>query len=65
MADGFFDAAQLIEMVADVDDVEAAPLIGAHGAEEKVGGHPLRAEALAAAVDERVHLIDLLAEKLS
>ncbi len=59
-ADRLLDAAQLPKMVADVDDVEATPLVRAHRAEEEVGGHPLRAKALSAAVDESVHPIDLL-----
>jgi hypothetical protein len=63
-ADRFFDAPQLVEMMADVDDVEAAPLIGAQRAEDEMGGNALEAEAVAAAVDERVHPVDFLAEKL-
>jgi hypothetical protein len=51
-------------MMADVDDVEAAPLIGAQGTEDKMGGDALQAEAVAALIDERVHLVDFLAEKL-
>jgi hypothetical protein len=61
LADGRFDAAQLVQMMAHVDDVEAAPLIGAKGTEEVVGGDSLETEALAALVEERIHLIDLLA----
>jgi hypothetical protein len=63
-ADGFFKAPQLVKMMADVDDVEAAPLIGTQRTEDKMGGDALQAEAMAAAVQEGVHLIDFLAEKL-
>jgi len=41
----FFEAPQLVKMMADVDDVEPAPLIGAQGTEDKMGAMPLQAEA--------------------
>ena len=36
LADSMLDAAQLPEMVADVNHVEAAPLVGAQGPEDEV-----------------------------
>ena len=64
MADCRLDAAELVEVMADVNDVEAAPLIGTEGSEDKVGGDTLGAEAVAAGADEGIHLLDLLAEKV-
>ncbi len=55
---------QLAEVVSQMDDVEATPLIGAERAEDEVSGNPLQAEAFAAAVEERVHLIDFVAEQV-
>jgi len=56
------DAAELLQVVAKVDDVEAAPLVGAQRSEEEVGGGALHAEAVTAVVEEMVHPIHLLAE---
>jgi hypothetical protein len=59
-----FDAPHLVKMMADVDDVEATPLIGAQRAKDEMGGDALQAEAVAAAVNENVHLVDFLAEEI-
>jgi hypothetical protein len=64
LADRLPKAAELAEVVAQVDDVEAPPLIRAQGTEHKVGGDALQAEVLAALVEESVHLVNLLAEKI-
>ena len=64
LADSVLEAAELTEMVAQVNDVEAPPLVGAERAEDEVGGDALEAEALAATVEERIHLIDFLAEEI-
>lgn len=64
MADSLLEAAQLAEVMADVNDVKAAPLVGAQGSEEEVRGDALNPEAMLAAVDEGVHLIDFLAQHL-
>jgi hypothetical protein len=64
LADRLPKAAELAEVVAQVDDVEAPPLIRAEGTKHKVGGDALQAEALAALVEESVHLVDFLAEEI-
>ena len=64
LADRLPKAAELAEVVAQVNDVEAPPLIRAQGTEHKVGGDALRPEALAALVEESVHLVDFLAEEI-
>lgn len=46
-----------------MDDVKAPPLVRTQGAEHEVGSDALQAEAVAALVEEAVHLIDLLAEE--
>ena len=51
-------------MMAHVDDVEAAPLIGAEGTEDVVGCDALQAEVVATEVEKRVHRVEVLAEKL-
>ena len=64
LAHGFLEAPQLVEMVADVDDVEAPPLIGTQGAEKEVTGDALQAETVAATVEQRVHLVQFQLEGL-
>src|ERR1700733_208720 len=64
LAHGFLEAPQLVEMVADVDDVEAPPLIGAEWAQKEMAGDTLQAEIMFAAIDDRIHLIDFLTEQL-
>jgi hypothetical protein len=63
-ADGLLDALKLLQMVAEVDDVEPPPLVGAHGPEEKVRGGPLGAELLTAVVEEMIHSLHFLAKNL-
>ena len=51
-------------MMAQVDDMEAAPLIGTQRPEENVRGDALEPESLVAAIEERVHLLDFMAEEV-
>lgn len=63
-ADGLLKTAELAEVVAQVDDVEAPPLVRAQGTEEEVGGDALEAKALLALVEQDVHLFHFLAKKI-
>lgn len=61
---GFFQAPELIEMVAEVDDVIASPLVGTQRPEKKMCRDALKPKALPAGVDQAVHAIHLFAETI-
>jgi hypothetical protein len=63
-AHGRPDAVELKQVVAEVDDVEPAPLIDAQGAEQEVRSRALDAKAMATIVEQMIHLVDFLAENL-
>lgn len=64
LAHGFLEAPQLVEMMAEVNDVEASPLIWTERAEQEMAGDALQAEMMLALIDDRIHLIDFLAKLL-
>lgn len=64
LADGSLKTAQLAEMMAHVNGMKAAPLLRGERAEYEMGCDPRGAEALVALVEQGVHLIDVLTEKL-
>ncbi|HVT96634.1 MAG TPA: hypothetical protein VHE33_03950 [Acidobacteriaceae bacterium] len=47
-----------------MDRVEPPPLVGTQGAEDEMGGDTLQPKALAALVEQVVHLVDLKAEDI-
>ncbi len=63
-ADGFLNALHLSQMMPEVDGVKTPPLVDAHGSEKKMSSSALNAEALAAGIEELIHLLDFLAEDL-